>query len=192
MTAACHRAPRDAGRVTRTKRDNEVVVVRRIFWPVAWLVLLIIVAVIIGYSTSYVSCIHEQKQLFAYQYLHAGVDVLNEILQQRLLRLKLQGACASKFAEDNEHAIGALSAFALAIFTFYLWRATRGLRHYAEIQARDMRQLVRLARANALAGIRAARAARTSANAAMRQMALWMFQGGVGCSPRKIFSPSVN
>jgi hypothetical protein len=131
--------------------------------------LLIIIAILIGYSTSYTDCIHDQKQLSDYNTLHAKVDVFNEIVQHKLLRLKLQGACASKFAEDNEQAISALSAVALAIFTFYLWHAPRGLRSYAEMQARDMRQLVRLAPANALAGMRAARAARTSADAAMIQ-----------------------
>jgi hypothetical protein len=141
----------------------------RIFWQVAWLVLFITLAIIIGTSASYMNCIHERKGLSGYQTLHARADEFNGVVQQKLLRLKLQGACASKFAEDNEHAIGALSAVALAIFTFYLWRATRGLRNYAEIQASDMRQLVRLARANALAGMRAAKAARTSANAAMTQ-----------------------
>lgn len=143
--------------------------VRRVFWPIAWLLLLVGIGAVIGYSRSYSNCVHEQKTLAEYDRLHQNIDSFSQISEREFVRLKLQGACASQFAEDNEHAINALAAVALAIFTFYLWRATRGLRSYAEIQARDMRQLVRLARANAFAGIRAARAARTSANAAMVQ-----------------------
>jgi hypothetical protein len=123
----------------------------------------------VGYSTSYTNCVQEHKNLGEYRRLHQMVESFTEIVEKKLVRLKLQGTCVSQFAEDNEHAISALSAVALAIFTFYLWHATRGLRRYAEDQAYDMRRLVRLARANALAGIRAARAAQTSANAAMVQ-----------------------
>jgi hypothetical protein len=142
---------------------------RRVFWPIAWLLLFTCIGIVIGYSQSYTKCVHEHKNLREYNNLHQNTESSNEIIERELVRLKLQATCASQFAEDNEHAINALAAVALAVFTFYLWRATRGLRSYAEIQARDMRQLVRLARANALAGMRAARAARTSANAAMVQ-----------------------
>ena len=143
--------------------------VRQAFWPVVWLLLLMIIGTIIGHSRSYTACIHEQKNLAEYNHFRQKADTFGEISERKFLRLKLQGTCASQFAESNEHAISALSAVALAIFTFYLWHSTRGLRRYAEVQARDMSRLVRLARANALAGMRAARAARNSANAAMTQ-----------------------
>ena len=104
-----------------------------------------------------------------FQTVSEKVDIFREIAQREMTRLRLQGTPARQFAEDNEHAISALAAVSLAIFTFYLWHAALGLRRYGEIQARDMRRFVRLARANALAGVGAARAARTSTNAAMMQ-----------------------
>jgi hypothetical protein len=143
---------------------------RRLFWPLVWLLLIAGIAVIIDQTDSYTNCVHADKKRDQYQALHENADTLGSLVVRKVARARLVGFCAAEVADKNERFIGALAGVALAIFTFYLWHATRGLRRFAELQGRDMQRLVRLARANALAGLRTSRAARTSANAAIRSV----------------------
>ena len=118
-------------------------------------------------SESFKHCVKDHKNDAAYQQLHQSGRVVSSLVVRTAVRLRLGAFCTADFADKNERPLGAFAAIALAVFTFYLWHATRGLRRFAELQGDDMRRLVRLARANAIAGMRSSRAARTSAEAAM-------------------------
>jgi hypothetical protein len=116
-----------------------------------WLIGVLVVATLIGQSVSYTDCIHVQKNAKQYRTLHESANDLHGTLARGLTRTRLISNCVNAFANENEHLISAGAAVALAIFTFYLWNATRGLRQYAGIQMQDMGQLLAAARDNAAA-----------------------------------------
>jgi hypothetical protein len=115
---------------------------------IGWLVAIVILTGIIGSSGSYHTCIHEHKGDSEYRLLN---DPRGSLAARKLTKARLVGACTVSFADENENAITALAGVALALFTLYLWLATKGLRRYAGIQARDMQQLLTAAKANATA-----------------------------------------
>src|ERR1700730_6353242 len=104
---------------------------RRLFWPSVWLLLIAGVAVIIDQTESYTNCVHTEKKRDQYQALHENADPFGSLGARKLARARLVGFCVAEVADKNERFIGALAGVALAIFTFYLWHATRGLRRFA-------------------------------------------------------------
>jgi hypothetical protein len=136
-------APESPKRLQRLRRLR-----RAVSWMILWLVGILGLIVIINPSEAFKGCIHENKNAAQYQELHEGGAGLIAKLTGVYLRSRVIGVCVTKFADENDRVIGALAAIALAVFTLYLWRATRGLWHYAGIQARDMRGLLKAARDN--------------------------------------------
>jgi hypothetical protein len=116
-------------------------------WAV-WVIGILLLVVAVFSSGSYNKCVHERKNDAEYGAIHGAQRSLPI---RKLARVRLVGACVVHFADENEHAITALAGVALALFTLYLWLATKGLRRYAGIQARDMQQLLTAANANASA-----------------------------------------
>jgi hypothetical protein len=106
---------------------------------------------LVSSGKSYQDCIHAHKNDKEYQALRESSGVLGPSIERRAARARLTAVCAVHFTDENERPITALAGIALALFTLYLWRATQGLRHYAGIQARDMRQLLAAARDNTAA-----------------------------------------
>lgn len=145
----------------------------RLLIGIAWSFLIAVgiafLVVIVKPSETFKNCVSTNKNNTEYNELHEGNSSLVPTIRRFYFRSRLIGLCTADFADRNERSLSAFSAIALAVFTFYLWHATRGLRRFAKLQGDDMRQLVRLARANALAGIRAARSTRIFAEAARRQ-----------------------
>jgi hypothetical protein len=107
--------------------------------------------VIVKPSEAFKGCVHANKNSAQYQTLHEGDSRFVAKIVRFYFRSRLIGICATNFADQNERAIGAFSAAALAVFTLYLWRATQGLRRYAGIQTGDMQKLLTVARDNAAA-----------------------------------------
>jgi len=132
-------------------RCKGVAAIERLFWVLLWIVGIGIVGLVIAESESFTDCIHNTKTHKEYQVLHENDNTISSATLRFLIRERLQAACAADFADKNERAISALAAVALALFTLYLWRATRGLRHFAGIQARDVQRLLEAANINATA-----------------------------------------
>jgi hypothetical protein len=122
---------------------------RRLRPWVAVSIALVGLLIIVRSSRSFHDCIHDHKNDKEYEALHKRTDVMSTLIMRPTLRLRLGAFCAADFTDKNERAITALAGVALALVTLYLWRATHGLRQYAGIQARDMRQLLTAARDNA-------------------------------------------
>lgn len=118
-----------------------------LFWFFGALAIILIVAS----SGSYNSCIHEHKNDTKYKALHQNGNPIGPIASRTFARAQLVGFCAAHFTGENESTITAFAGVALALFTLYLWIATKGLRRYAGIQAQDMQQLLVAARTNATA-----------------------------------------
>jgi hypothetical protein len=124
---------------------------RVIAWATLWAIGILGLIVIIKPSEPFKGCVHNSKNAAEYEELHEPGTAPVATITRFYLRSRLVAICAANFADKNERTIGALAAVALAVFTLYLWRATRGLRRYAGIQVDDMRQLLAAARDNAAA-----------------------------------------
>jgi hypothetical protein len=145
---------------------------RRIRLWIMWVVVLSGIVWIVVSAQSFQKCVHEHKNGNQYKALHEGSDVLGSLIRRKIARFRLVSYCAVDFTDANEHAITALAGVAVALFTLYLWLTTAGLRHYAGIQARDMRRLLDAAKENA-------NAARSQADAMGQLHAATAAQGEV-------------
>jgi hypothetical protein len=111
---------------------------------IRWLfpIFVVLIAIwIVGSAKSFQQCIREIKREEPQQAPKEG-------LPHFLIVLGRYKPCSGVFLSENHDAVIAAGTLGLMIFTGSLWWATRRLQQFAEIQSRDMRRSISLARAN--------------------------------------------
>jgi hypothetical protein len=140
------------------------------FWLMFFVIIAFGAAVIVNESQTFTNCVHNEKNRHQYQSFkeHAGVVLSPRLIIREWTRLQLIAVCSAGFAQRFNGALVALATIALSVFTFTLWRATAGMWHIGQRQARDLERSIQATESLAVEAKRSADAAMTQAQIAER------------------------